>query len=196
MKRLPHVAILLVAACLVAADKGEKKKGDAEKIHKSDTSTASDPLSPDSLLNWLRIIDLKNFKLLHAADYNGTFFAVKIDGDGDILFCRYEHSGDRDRGKDARGFILSVVDLQGNELHHFDSKKRSPPSKKITYTKNLQLGPIQTKSSVTIAYLAGTIYPLRKHDVPKVRVRYFETMENGRKKVLFDQRIQLLPKAK
>lgn len=32
MKRLPHVAILLLAACLVAADKGEKKKGDAEKI--------------------------------------------------------------------------------------------------------------------------------------------------------------------
>ena len=32
MKRLPHVAILLVAVALVAADKGEKKKGDAEKI--------------------------------------------------------------------------------------------------------------------------------------------------------------------
>ena len=32
MKRLPHVAILLLAVALVAADKGEKKKGDAEKI--------------------------------------------------------------------------------------------------------------------------------------------------------------------
>ena len=32
MKRLPHVAMLLVAVALVAADKGEKKKGDAEKI--------------------------------------------------------------------------------------------------------------------------------------------------------------------
>ena len=32
MKRLPHIAILLVAVALVAADNGEKKKGDAEKI--------------------------------------------------------------------------------------------------------------------------------------------------------------------
>ena len=33
MKRLPHVAMLLVAVALVAADKGEKKeKSDAEKI--------------------------------------------------------------------------------------------------------------------------------------------------------------------
>ena len=32
MKRLPHVAILLMVVALVAADKGEKKKSDAEKI--------------------------------------------------------------------------------------------------------------------------------------------------------------------
>lgn len=32
MKRLPHVAILLMAVALVAADKGEKRVGDAEKI--------------------------------------------------------------------------------------------------------------------------------------------------------------------
>ncbi len=32
MKRLPHVAVLLVAVALVAADEDEKKKGDAEKI--------------------------------------------------------------------------------------------------------------------------------------------------------------------
>ena len=32
MTRLPHVAMLLVAVASVAADKGEKKKGDADKI--------------------------------------------------------------------------------------------------------------------------------------------------------------------
>ena len=32
MNRLPHIAMLLVAVALVAADKGEKEKSDAEKI--------------------------------------------------------------------------------------------------------------------------------------------------------------------
>ena len=32
MKRLPHVAMMLLAVALVAADKGEKKKSDFEKI--------------------------------------------------------------------------------------------------------------------------------------------------------------------
>ena len=41
MKRLPHIAILLVAVALVAADKGEKKKGDAEKIQGKWTTVAS-----------------------------------------------------------------------------------------------------------------------------------------------------------
>ena len=145
------------------------------------TAAASEPVADDSLLGWLRIIDSDTFTLLCASNQHGYYFAVKIDSDGDILFCKHKH---REGSTNNARFVLTVEDKHNNDLHDIDSQKESPDSVRIAHHVN-------ESSSVTIAYPAGVIYPLREHDHTTLRVRYTENRNDGRKVTLFDQFVYL-----
>jgi len=152
-------------------------------------TATSEPLYPDSLLNWLRIIESNDFTLLSASSQHGYYLAVKMDANGGILFCDYEHSS-RSRNN-PRNFSLAIRDAEGNDLHDFDSKKKSPDAVDITYPKSSRVSLGRTSSSVTIAYSAGVLYPLRKHNHTAVRIQYIETLKDGTMKMLFDQLVPL-----
>ncbi len=148
------------------------------------TAAQDAPLKPDSLLNWLRIIDVPNTRLLFAADTNGFYFAVKVDADRDILFCNFEHPPRNPATE--RSFSLEVLDTKGRSLHDFDDKKESPDTVILKYEFESPPG------YVTVAYSRGFVFPLRKHDDPEVIVSYVETT-GGKDRVLLSQRIQLPP---
>ncbi len=157
------------------------------------TTAASEPLYPDSLLNWLRIIDSDDLTLLCASNQHGFYFAVKLDSDGDIVFCHFNHSNEPI--DNPRQFSLVVRDADGNDLHDIDSNKRSPSTVKIEYSEDSHFGPIKTSSSATIAYSRGVTYPLRTHNHKVIRICYVEILRDGTKKILFDQ-VMHLPQAR
>ena len=152
------------------------------------TAQAQDPIVPDSLLNWLRLIEQDDFQTLNAADQNGFYFAVKIDEDGDILFASHEH---RENAKSERLFSTRVQTLEGDELFDSDSKKRNPESIKVTYKSELR-GIVKVRSSITVAYSPGMIYPLKKRDQKSIRVQYVEDLGDNKKNVLFNH-VVILP---
>lgn len=47
------------------------------------------PLRPDSLLNWLRIIELDGNRLIYATETDESFFAVSRDREGDLFVAHY-----------------------------------------------------------------------------------------------------------
>lgn len=141
------------------------------------------PLRPDCLANWLRIIEVPDFRLIAAFDQKGHYFAIKQDADGDLLFCKHEYRLDGDRN--PRSFDLTVTDAKGDNLLHARTSKRNPESVKIMY---------QGKAdgvTYAILYPAGTILPLREHKLQQVGVRYAELLDDGSQKVYLEQTIQL-----
>ena len=150
------------------------------------SASSQEPLRPDSLLNWLKIIKLEGYDLISACDQNGFYFAVKVDADGDILFADYEHTRDPLNRRNPRGFSRSVTDEDGKELFDWDSKKRSPESKEVEYSSEKRLGPAKVSRSVTVAYSTGRIYPLIDRSSKRIRIRYLEELDEGKSKVLFD----------
>lgn len=154
----------------------------------SNSLAGAPPLRPDTLLNWLRIIDIPNARLIYAADTNGYYFAVKVDQDGDILFCEYGHAVEN--RADVRSFSLDVLDSDGESLHDLDCRKKSPDTVEIEYRKESALAPADTYSSTTVAYSRGTVIPLRRHGDSAVVIKYVDT--TGEKRVvLLSQRIAL-----
>ena len=144
--------------------------------------SASEPLYPNSLLNWLRIIDSDEFDLVLATDQHGYYFAIKRDSDGDVLFCKFDHSN-----KDnIRESSWSVRGPNGETVLDTDSAKKSPDGITITY-KNASGGVVRT-----IIYDAGLLFPIRKHEHKGVRIIFSGHLMNGSKKVLFDEFV-LLP---
>lgn len=72
MKRLPHVAILMVAVALVAADKGEEKKGDAEAIQGKWALTTAMDSGGD------QVKGIEHFKLIVTAKHFRLEFRDKV----------------------------------------------------------------------------------------------------------------------
>ena len=155
------------------------------------TNVSHQELWPDSLLNWLRIIDIEGYKLLQAVDQNGYYFAVKQDADGDVVFCQYRHTSEVVASTDS--VVLRVSTLKGEDLFDWGSKKMlALSSAKIEYSTQVQVGPVSGCSSVTVAYLRGICYPLIEHRVAEVRVSYTRGGEES--EILFDQVVELVTK--
>lgn len=152
---------------------------------------AGEPIRPDSLLNWLRLIELKEYKLLHASDENSHYFAVKVDADGDVLFCNLEHDGDL--GGKPRGYSLRIEDENGHDLHDNNSKKQSPETIVVEF-------PLKGGGGTsTFRYLRGRIYPLQEPRTRKIRVTYRtfrvaekdEDVNDDMERLIFDRVIEL-----
>jgi hypothetical protein len=112
------------------------------------------PLSPDTMLHWLQIIDSDEYRLLQAVDQNGYYFAVKQDKDGDIVFCDYWYGPEKE--KTGKSFELVVSNLKKEDLYDWDSKKSpATPTATISYTSSKKRGAVTLRSSVTIAYPRG-----------------------------------------
>jgi hypothetical protein len=131
-------------------------------------------------------------RLVYAGDVDGYYFAVKIDKDGDLLFCDYDH--DKAARNNSRAFSIDVFDSKGKSLHDISSKKKSPDSAEITYRREAAVGPLATSSKVTVAYPRGVLLPLKRRDEPVVTVEYVETT-GGKRRVLLSQRIPMPKKA-
>lgn len=150
----------------------------------SSSVVAEDHLFPDSLLNWLRIIQCDGFRLVHASDRNGHYFAIYVDKDGDLLIAEDCY----DVAQRGKTYDYRVVDTETNKgLHDPSSPKDSPDAwpdyKKVTYS-------FKDGSSITNIYPTGYLYPLVKGDRKEVRVKIIA--ETGdRKQILLDEVIQL-----
>ena len=150
------------------------------------SSFGQESLQPDSLLNWLKIIDSEGFKLISACDQNGFYFAVKSDADGDIVFAKYEHE-ENPNATNPRSFSLQIKDENGEDLLDWDSKKKNPDSKEITYSGKKQIGPAKLYKSITITYSLGSIYPLKNRSGKGFKIQYAEKLGEDRTNVLFEQ---------
>ena len=154
-------------------------------------SFGQESLKPDSLLNWLKIIDLQDHKLISASDENGFFFAVKLDPDGDVLFANYEHSDGTRLEKNPRSFSLRIANENDEDLYDSDSDKRSPDSRQIEYSAEKRVGVVKESGSVTVAYSLGTIYPLNSRSEKRIKIQYKEKLDDDRTELLFEQWIEI-----
>ena len=151
--------------------------------------SAQEPLLPFPLLNWLRILDDDDYRLLSAVDQTNFYFSVRVDSDGDILFSTQDNLIVSRRN--PRSFTLKITDLDGNDLHDSKSKKSNPKAIEIAHTAHSKTGVVETSESKTISYPAGVIYPLVQHESGRIRVRYIENVEGGKTTELFNQIITL-----
>lgn len=151
-----------------------------------------EPLQPDTLMNWLRIIELSDTKLLYAGDVNEYYFAVKIDKEGDLLFCKHEHGPQPERN--PREFATKVLAEDGSPLESAAPFKQPPKSIELTYRSSSKFGPLATSSSVSIAYSRGVFLQLPKHKEKFVVVRFQEIVD-GKPVTLLEQRIQMPSKS-
>ena len=151
--------------------------------------SAQESLIPVSLLNWLRILDDDDYRLLAAVDQNDFYFSVRVDSDGDILFATQDNLIVSRRN--PRSFTLEITDLDGNDLHDTKSKKENPKEREIVYPTRSKTGVVQTNKSTTLSYPAGVIYPLIQHETEWIRVRYIENVQDGKTIELFSQIVTL-----
>ena len=152
-------------------------------------------LKPDSLLNWLRIIDLEGYETLSAYNQNGYYFSVRVDADGDVLFAYYEHSTDPKNQRNSRSFSTRITDEKGKNLYDGNSNKKNPKATEIEYSTKKNVGPIKVANSITVAFTRGSIYPLKNHTAKRLKVQYIEKLDEGQKRILLDQWI-VMPEAK
>lgn len=133
------------------------------------TAQEQKELFPDTLLNWLRIIETDGFSVIYANDEDGEYTAISVDNDGDLLIATHDHNtkdndGDSAVNKKERRF--RIVDVQtGDNLWDKSSKKETPDSAKITYKGNNGIA----KWSMTNSYPRGILYPLKPYEGRKVR---------------------------
>ena len=137
-------------------------------------------LVPDSLLNWLRIIEMKGFTLIYASDDDGQFTAISVDSDGDLLIANHtEKASDKniDGVKSGEEWSMHVLDVKsGQDLWDDQVKKQSPDSARVTHTTTNGV----FSSSMTIAYPRGLLYPLKPYEGRKVRYEVYRHV-NGAK---------------
>ena len=130
-------------------------------------------LVPDSLLNWLRIIETKGFKLIYASDDDGRFTAISVDSDGDLLIAHHtEKTNDKPVGgaKSGEEWSMHIVDVKsGQDLWDDQVKKQSPESARVTYTRTNGI----FTSSITNAYPRGFLYPLKPYEGRQVRYEVY-----------------------
>ena len=149
------------------------------------------PKPPDTLFNWLNIIDLKDYRLLSAIDQNGYFFAVKLDADRDIVFCHFENSDSTARPNDGGSYRVSIEDLDGkNQIDHGE-RKQFPPSFEVTFTGESKVGPLKISQAISVIYLTGRAYRLKNRNIDRVRVRFLEELPGKAEVALFDQIVEV-----
>ncbi len=128
---------------------------------------------PDSLLNWLRIIEISGFKLVYASDDDGLFTAISVDSDGDLLIAKHRgKTNDKqvEVAKIGEEWSMRVVDVKsGQDLWDDQVKKPSPDSARVTHTSTNGV----FTSSMTIAYTRGILYPLKPYEGTKVRYEVY-----------------------
>lgn len=160
MKKLQFLVCLVILACHAQSVIGQNT------------------MHPFSLLNWLKILDDDDYKLISAVDQNNFYFSVRVDAEGDILFASQDNLiVSRAR---PRSLTLRITDLEGNELRDLNSRKPSPIAKEIVYSDNS-----------TVSHSAGTLYPLIDHTNDSIRVQFIETLEDNRSIELFNQVVKL-----
>src|SRR5579871_1678296 len=152
-------------------------------------ATEPQPPEPDSLLSWLRIIDIKGYRLLHASDQNGFYFAVKVDSDGDILFCHHEQS----KPATAAGTsTIRIADPKSDaDLQDPKSKKTGPEPVTITYVREIPDGVVRIQTATNVTFPTGSLYPLNNREIGAVHITWTREDEHHEKKVLFYQLVQL-----
>ena len=121
MKRLPHVAILLVAIALVAADKGEKKKGDAEKIQGKWITVEVYKKGEKATVNLGNVVTFSGKKVILGSKdtLEGTFKlrSDKKPRELDLIFS------------DGRNVVKAIYELSGDTLKMcwLANIKKGPP---------------------------------------------------------------------
>ena len=137
-------------------------------------------LAPDSLLNWLRIIETEGFKVVFASDDDGEFTAISVDDEGDLLIAKHllkTKDKEVDRAKSGEEWSMHIVDVQsGKELWDETSKKQAPDSARITYASGNGI----FTSSMTNAYPRGFLYALKPYDGRKVLYQVFRYLDNAK----------------
>lgn len=148
---------------------------------------ASAPLSPNTLLNWLKIIDDDLYQLLHAVDQRGCFFAVKRDKDGDILFCHYNH-----KLVDTPHLrMLEITNPANNQrIMTPSSTKPSPKPVEIVYSSSKKIGQVKVEKVVPVLYAKGRMVTLTEHQLPAIHIVYKDTNDKGKVDILFDEVIE------
>jgi hypothetical protein len=145
-------------------------------------ATAQKPkeLVPDSLLNWLRIIETDGFTVIYATDDDGEFKAISVDAEGDLLIASHTRKPEGNEGNRAMSndeWSMHIVDVQsGKDLWDEHVKKKGPDSARITYTNSNGIW----ISSITNVYPRGLLYPLKPFEGRKVRYEVFRYV-NGAK---------------
>jgi hypothetical protein len=151
-------------------------------------ATAQEEVVPDSLLNWLRIVQSDGYRLVYAADKEGHFYAFYVDQDGDLLIANHCH--DKNLAIDGSAFRVSDPESD-RDLHDLTSKKEGPDYKRITYTIRSAAGSSTKEISMTTVYPTGILYPLKTTKPGVVRVQIL-VGELPNQRTLLDEKVTLL----
>ena len=142
-------------------------------------------IKPDSLENWLQIIELSDFRTLVAVDVNGHFFAIKKNEDGDILVASHQHD---ESDAWSRGTSTMVESEAGENL--FGGTFEIAENAHYIVERKIN----GTNAQLKIACPRGLVYSLKDHTETSIRVRYFVTREGEQTKTDILNQIVHLPK--
>jgi hypothetical protein len=141
---------------------------------------AQDSALPESLVEWLNVIDTEGYRTLAATDQNGFYFAVLLGEQGEFIFSSFPHETNK-----TRSFTTIVETVDGTNLQDLKSPPPLPPA-------------IKRKSKDGTGFYGSIGFPvrLREHNETKLRVRYVEELDNKPDRELYNQVIVLPLKPK
>lgn len=135
----------------------------------SSTPIEDDKPKPQSLLDWLRLIEHEEFRTLAAVDQHDHYFAIKTNADGKLLVAAHRHSSGIEKIVASNSVIIETLGGEGLFNGEFDALKPAG----FKYTRKQDMGDDnKTTMHITLACQRGAVYGLKPHDEKFIRVKY------------------------
>ena len=145
---------------------------------------------PDTLMNWLKIMEVPKNRLLSAVDSDGYFLGVWINENGQVRVADFCY-GKSDR---VRSSTIEIVDMSDKQnLVDEDFELLLEDDVEVVNNGTSHVGPIRFESSTTTIFLRGQYFELKNAEGRDFVVKLIDTSVPNKPKCYAEVKV-ILPK--